>query len=105
MGVMNSIGLPVEETDSLVYELNRLLSTYQIHYMNARGFHWNIKGSSFFELHEKFEEIYNNLLEKVDEIAERILTIEGQPLHSFSDYLQHSEIEEVKDISNGVEAL
>jgi starvation-inducible DNA-binding protein len=105
MTTTNSIGLDNQKSQALVTALNTLLSTYQIQYMNARGFHWNIKGRNFFELHLKFEEIYNLLLLKVDEIAERILTIEGQPLHAFSDYLQNSKIAEAKNISDGTEAL
>lgn len=101
----NSIGLNNEKSQAIVSALNTLLSSYQIQYMNARGFHWNIKGRNFFELHLKFEEIYNVLLEKVDEIAERILTIEGQPLHVFSDYLTHSKISEAKGINDGATAL
>jgi starvation-inducible DNA-binding protein len=101
----NSIGLQVTQSEILAKELNTLLSTYQIQYMNARAFHWNIKGANFFELHIKFEEIYNGLLLKVDEIAERILTIEGTPLHAFSDYLEKSDIAEVKDVSDGNTAI
>lgn len=99
------IGLDKDITLKLVEELNALLSSYQIQYMNARGFHWNIKGENFFELHAKFEEIYNDLLLKVDEIAERILTLGGEPLHGFSDYLAKSNIGEAKNISAGRDAI
>lgn len=99
------IGLDKDITLKLVAELNALLSSYQIQYMNARGFHWNIKGENFFELHAKFEEIYNDLLLKVDEIAERILTLGGEPLHGFSDYLAKSSIGEAKNISAGRDAI
>lgn len=61
---INSIGLDKDKSQALVTALNTLLSSYQIQYMNARGFHWNIKGREFFELHLKFEEIYTLLLEK-----------------------------------------
>ncbi|KZN37424.1 hypothetical protein N480_15055 [Pseudoalteromonas luteoviolacea S2607] len=101
----NSIGLDAQKSQQLVESLNTLLSSYQIQYMNARSFHWNIKGREFFELHVKFEEIYNQLLLKVDELAERILTIEGTPLHAFSDYLAISEISEAKGVQNGPEAV
>ena len=63
--------------------------------MNVRGYHWNIKGKQFFVLHAKFEEVYNNLNEMADEVAERILILGGKPLHSFSEYLKISEIEEI----------
>ena len=105
MTITNSIGLNTEKSKSLVASLNTLLSSYQIHYMNTRGFHWNIKGGNFFELHLKFEEIYNDLLLKVDEIAERILTIEGAPLHAYSDYADNTLIKEVKNVSDGETAI
>ncbi|BBW89976.1 MULTISPECIES: Dps family protein [Pseudoalteromonas] len=105
MSHVNAIGLNSAKSDDIVKSLNTLLSSYQIQYMNARGFHWNIKGRNFFELHVKFEEIYNLLLLKVDEIAERILTLDGAPLHAFSDYLEVSEIKEAKGISDGVTAV
>ncbi|WP_105200382.1 MULTISPECIES: Dps family protein [unclassified Pseudoalteromonas] len=105
MSQVNAIGLDTQETETIIDELNRLLSCYQIQYMNARGFHWNIKGRDFFELHVKFEEIYNLLLEKVDEIAERILTLGGEPLHAFTDYIELSQINEAKNISDGGQAL
>lgn len=97
----NYIGLDAKKTKELSKELNRLLSDYQVFYMNTRGLHWNIKGEKFFELHLKFEELYNNLLLKIDEIAERVLTLGSTPVHSYSDYLKESSIKEFKDISSG----
>ena len=73
-------------SEKLIIELNQLLSDFHIYYQNTRGFHWNIKGKRFFELHVKFEELYTEALTSIDEIAERILTIGGTPLHAFDDY-------------------
>ena len=95
------IGLDTVQSQALAAELIRLLASYQILYMNVRGFHWNIRGNQFFELHLKFEEIYNDLLLKVDALAERILTLDGVPLHSFSDYIQVSDIPEQKGLHDG----
>ncbi|AJQ53647.1 TPA: DNA starvation/stationary phase protection protein [Aeromonas hydrophila] len=95
------IGLDTVQSQALAAELNKLLASYQILYMNVRGFHWNIRGNQFFELHLKFEEIYNDLLLKVDALAERILTLDGVPLHSFSDYLKVSTIPELKGLHDG----
>ncbi|GKQ96263.1 Dps family protein [Aeromonas hydrophila] len=95
------IGLDTVQSQALAAELNKLLASYQILYMNVRGFHWNIRGNQFFELHLKFEEIYNDLLLKVDALAERILTLDGVPLHSFSDYLKISAIPEQKGLHDG----
>ncbi|WP_429113696.1 Dps family protein [Aeromonas veronii] len=95
------IGLDTAQSQTLAAELNKLLASYQILYMNVRGFHWNIRGNQFFELHLKFEEIYNDLLLKVDALAERILTLDGVPMHSFSDYLKVSAIPEQKGLHDG----
>lgn len=97
----NLIGINKEEAKVLTGKLNALLADYQLFYQNLRGLHWNIKGREFFELHIKFEEYYDDAVVKVDEIAERILTLEGEPLHTFSDYLSVSEIKEEKGIVEG----
>ena len=86
-------------------KLNDLLANYQVHYQNLRGLHWNIKGKNFFELHVKFEEYYADAQLKIDLIAERILTLGGVPVHTFSDYLELSDIEVGKNISNDVVAV
>ena len=101
----NLVGLDKEKTSILVKKLNELLADYQLFYQNLRGLHWNIKGREFFELHVKFEEFYNDAIIKIDEIAERILTLEGEPLHTYSDYISHAEIKEEKSISNGVKGV
>ena len=101
----NQIGLETKDTKGLAEQLNKLLSNYQVFYMNVRGFHWNITGEKFFELHAKFEELYNNLVLKVDEVAERILTLGHTPLHTFSDYTSLSNVREAKNVSNGKEAM
>ncbi len=101
----NSIGIDQEKATQLSKLLNELLADYQLFYQNLRGLHWNIKGREFFELHVKFEEYYDDAVLKVDEIAERILTLEGEPLHTFTDYLQISKIKEEKGVSNGIEGV
>ena len=82
-------------------KLNILLANYSIFYQNTRGAHWNIKGNDFFTLHLKFEELYDGLILKIDEIAERILTLGYTPHHNFSDYQKLSTIQESKEVSNG----
>lgn len=105
MSKTTSIGLDQAQSGQLAEKLNTLLANYQLFYINARGFHWNIKGDKFFELHAKFEEIYNNSLLKIDEIAERVLTLGNTPVHSFTEYVQQSAIPEVTNVSDGKTAL
>jgi starvation-inducible DNA-binding protein len=101
----NQIGLDATQSKRLASMLNELLANCQIFYINARGFHWNITGEKFFELHLKFEELYNNSLIKIDEIAERILTLGYPPLHSFSAYVKQATIKETTNISDGKKAI
>ncbi len=85
--------------------LNDLLSDYQVYYQNLRGFHWNVRGKDFFEMHTKFEEWYDDAAEKIDEIAERILSLGEKPLVTFEDYLRNSKIKPVSGISDAVDAV
>jgi len=81
------------------------LSNFQIYYQNLRGLHWNIRGKRFFDLHLKFEELYNDSQLKIDLIAERVLTLGGTPLHTFEDYVKNKQIKVGKDISNDEVAI
>ncbi|MDY7393794.1 Dps family protein [Aureibaculum sp. 2210JD6-5] len=99
------LGLNETKVNELATDLNELLANYQVYYQNLRGLHWNIKGKNFFQLHEKFEELYNDSQLKIDEIAERILTLESTPLHTFEDYTNHSKVPVGKNISKDVEAV
>ena len=105
MTKLNAIGLNDKLSVELAEKLNELLANYQLFYMNARGYHWNIKGDKFFELHVKFEELYTDAILKIDEIAERILTLGHTPLHTYSDYLKASAIKETKNVSDGKKAV
>ncbi|MGK7390075.1 MAG: Dps family protein [Candidatus Cyclobacteriaceae bacterium M2_1C_046] len=99
------VELSKQDHKELVEILNVLLVNYQIYYQNLRGFHWNVEGDLFFELHEKFEELYTNAQEAIDEIAERILTLGGVPYHTYSDYIKQAKIKEERDIRDGKECV
>lgn len=105
MSEFNQIGLDKKLSENTADKLNLLLANYKLFYMNARGFHWNIRGDKFFELHAKFEELYNDLQLKIDEIAERILTLGFTPMHRYSDFLAHASIKEASDVSGGRAAV
>lgn len=99
------IGLNAEQLKQLAKKLNVLLCNYHIFYQNTRAFHWNITGEKFFELHVKFEELYTDSLLKIDEIAERILTLGHTPTHTFTDYVTSSSIKEAKNVTDGKKAI
>ena len=102
---LNPIGLDRAEAALLSNQLNTLLANYSIFYQNTRGYHWNIRGEKFFELHLKFEELYNDLLLKIDEIAERILTLGHHPSHNYSEYAREATIQESQLVTEGTQAV
>jgi len=105
MTALNSIGLDSKKAKFLAEDLNTLLANFQLYYQNLRGIHWNIKGRAFFDLHVKFEELYNDANIKVDEIAERILTLGETPLHTFDDYTNYGKVPVGKNVSEDNKAV
>ena len=87
--------------DKLIEKLNSLLATYQIHYQNLRALHWNVKGTNFFELHLKYEELYTRTQVIIDDLAERILTLDSTTMHRMEDYIANSLIKENKLVADG----
>jgi len=91
---MSYLNMNDEELMPVVVELNVLLADYHVYYQKLRSKHWNIIGKNFFDLHEKFEELYNDAKVKIHEIAERILTLRYHPMSKLEDYLKTSSIPE-----------
>ena len=102
MNKINAIGLDNDKAKHLAEKLNELLANYSIFYQNTRGYHWNIKGNKFFELHDKFQELYEDLFVKIDEVAERIRTLGHIPNHKFSKYLKDADVKESTEVADGV---
>lgn len=100
MNSNNRIGLDKEKSKTQAEHLNALLANYSVFYQNTRGYHWNIRGEKFFILHPKFEELYTDLFQKIDEIAERILTLGHVPEHRASSYLTSAKIPESLEVIN-----
>ena len=105
MKTLDYLKLNESSVVNVVSALQQLLADFQVHYINLRGFHWNIKGHGFFVLHSKFEELYDDAAEKVDEIAERILILGGIPSNKFSEYLNVAKVNEISGVTSGSEAV
>lgn len=82
--------------DKLIAQLNELVSTYSVLYTKLHNYHWYVTGPSFFTLHEKFEELYNEITANLDEVAERILTKGGKPVATLKEHLELSRVQEAK---------
>ncbi len=102
---MNYLNMNEKKLLPVVLELNVLLADYNLYYQKLRGFHWNILGKNFFDLHEKFEELYNDAKIKIDEIAERILTLQHHPVSQFQEYIKIATVEEVSPLLKDTEMV
>lgn len=101
---LSEIGLEKKNSKELAKKLTILLANYSIFYQNVRGYHWNLKGEKFFELHIKFEQLYEHLYLKIDEIAERVVTLGHLANHNFSSYGIESKIKEQTQVNDGIKA-
>ena len=77
--------------------LNEFLADLNIFYRKLQNYHWNAQGKDFFRTHEKLEQLYNEVNKSIDEIAEHILILGGQPLGRVKDYLEISKIQEAEN--------
>ena len=82
---------------NLEQSLNEFLADLNVFYRKLQNYHWNAQGKDFFRTHEKLEELYNEVNESIDEIAEHILILGGQPLGTLKDYLATSTIQEAEN--------
>ena len=78
----------------VVKELNQQVANWTVSYTKLHNFHWYVKGPNFFSLHEKFEELYNEASQYVDDLAERILAIGGNPVGTLKESLEISIVDE-----------
>lgn len=83
--------------ENILNNLNTFLSDLNVFYRKLQNYHWNIKGKEFFVIHGKLEEYYEELNEQVDEVAEHILALGGQPLGTLKDYLNTTKITEAEN--------
>ncbi len=77
--------------------LNELLSDLNVFYRKLQNYHWNIQGNDFFVIHSKLEEYYDEVNEQIDEVAEHILILGGQPLGTMKDYMENTNIVEAEN--------
>lgn len=115
MKTYKKLGFDSEETKEVVKNLNHLLANLHVHYQKLRCYHWNVTGADFFDIHEKTEAEYNEVVLEIDEIAERIRVFGATPTSTLEEYLKISEIKEtgtdlkatemVKEILRDMEVL
>jgi len=78
----------------LNHQFNILIADFTVCYQKLRHYHWNVRGPQFFKLHEKFEEIYTEVGDVIDQLAERMIGLDGIPLHTLEDMLEEATLQE-----------
>lgn len=86
----------VDTTAELHRALNKQVADWSVLYTKLHNFHWYVKGTHFFTLHAKFEEFYNAAAARMDEVAERLLTIGGSPAATLREHLELTSVTEAK---------
>lgn len=97
--------LSKDDINISVKYLTELLASTYILAAKTQNFHWNVKDARFSMLHDFFGNNYNQLIEGIDEIAERIRMLEKPVNASLASYLDSSSIKEAHNISDGTVML
>lgn len=84
------------QENKVVKALNLQVANWTVLFTKLHNYHWYVKGPNFFSLHTKFEELYDEANVYIDELAERVLAIEGNPVATLKECLELSEIKEGK---------
>ncbi|GGG23264.1 Dps family protein [Paenibacillus abyssi] len=74
--------------------LNRQIASWSVLYVKLHNYHWYVSGPQFFTLHAKFQELYEEAALHVDELAERILALQGKPVARLSDFTTMSSVKD-----------
>lgn len=82
------------EKNAVIDVLNKQVANWTVLYVKLHNYHWYVKGSHFFTLHMKFEELYDEASLHLDELAERILALKGNPVATMKECLNQSTLKE-----------
>jgi starvation-inducible DNA-binding protein len=93
------------EQAQVIKNLNILLASYQIFLHKLKIFHWNIVGQDYYNLRQKFMDLFNRALHNSDEIAERIRIFDQTPVSMLNDVVKLSQIDENEQNLAGFEMV
>jgi starvation-inducible DNA-binding protein len=74
--------------------MNREVANFGVLYTKLHNFHWFVKGFQFYQLHQLFENFYDEATETFDAIAERLLMIGEKPFATLTSFLANATIKE-----------
>lgn len=85
--------------------LNREVANFGVLYVKLHNFHWLVKGPQFYQLHKLFEDLYDEVTEQMDVVAERLLMLEEKPVATLKDFLQIATIKEATGTETTVQMI
>ncbi len=100
-----NIGIKEKDTQAVAGILNKLLADEHVLYIKVRNAHWNVEGPDFHAQHLFFEELYGDLAETIDEIAERIRAIGQYATGTMKEFLELSQLDEMRYTKNDSQGL
>ncbi|WP_435129151.1 Dps family protein [Mycoplasma sp. 6243] len=78
-----------------IQKLKEMQASLQVFYQKINNIHWNIKGLEFFEIHAQSDKLKDDVLNFVDEIAEKVVMKGEVALGSYTEVLEASKITEL----------
>ncbi|MED0586950.1 Dps family protein [Bacillus subtilis] len=81
-------------SEQLIQAVNKQVANWTVMYVKLHNYHWYVKGKDFFTLHEKFEELYNETATYIDDLAERLLALNGKPIATMKESLETASVKE-----------
>jgi starvation-inducible DNA-binding protein len=87
-----NIGITEKNLEAVAASLNILLADEHVLYIKTRNYHWNVEGSNFMEMHQFYEDQYEQLAVKIDEIAERIRYIGHYAQGSLKRFMESTKL-------------
>jgi len=94
--------------NKLTISLQIVVSNSFIMYFKAHSFHWNVVGKRFHMLHNFFTEIYEEIFDNIDDLAENIRMLDEFAPISLKEVIHNSTIDEetvVLDCDQMINAL
>ncbi|WP_046176635.1 Dps family protein [Domibacillus indicus] len=83
-------------SEQLISSVNKQIANWTVLYTKLHNYHWYVKGPQFFTLHTKFEELYTEASVHIDELAERLLALDGKPIATLQESLQKASVKEAQ---------
>jgi DNA-binding ferritin-like protein len=103
----NALRLDTEKAEQIIEALNADLADAYVLYHQLHKHHWNVEGAEFLEIHVFLQEVYEDVEDAADEVAERLQALGGVPHASMTTLAENATVEaedeDVYDIRTSLE--